>query len=181
MPRLRPIDYESSEGKTKELLDRVESKMGMLPNIFRTLANSPAVLEGFVCLRESLEGGVLPEKLREEIALSVSQCDHSDYCLRGHTAIGKTVGCSNEEIMDARRGLSSDRKVRVALQFARTVVEKRGWVADEDLIRVREAGYNDEEITEMIGWMALCIFGDYFSQVTQPEVDFPAVPELVGA
>lgn len=180
MPRLRPIEYESATGRTRELLDHVHAELGMVPNIFRTLAHSPKVLEGFVHLRDALEEGILPPKLREEIALTVSQCNDSDYCLRGHTAIGKTLGCSENEIMDARRGVSSDRKVEAALRFASTVVDKRGTVSDEDMMHLRDVGYGDREITELIACIALFIFGDYFTQVTQTEADFPAVPALAG-
>ncbi len=178
MPRLKPIDYETCTGKTKQLLDRVQSKLGMVPNLFRTMANAPAVLEGFVFLREALEEGTLPPKLREEICLSVSECNHSAYCLSGHTAIGKSLGCTDDEIMDARRGVSSDSKVEAALHFAREVVEKRGWVSDEDLVRIRTAGYGEPEIAEIIGCVALAMFGDYFAQISLAEVDFPPVPEL---
>ncbi len=178
MSRIEPILRENATGQVKELLDDVQSRMGMIPNIFWTLAHSPAVLEGYVRLRNALDGGLLPAKLREEIALAVSQANHSEYCLAGHTAIGKTLGLSDDEILDSRRGRSSDSKVEAALKFVTQVVEKHGWLSDEDLSRVREAGYGDREISEMIGCVCLAIFGDYFTQIAKPAVDFPPVPEL---
>jgi len=178
MQRIEPLAPEQATGKVKELLDGIRSEMGMIPNIFWTMAKSPAALEGFVCLRNALNEGVLSATLREEIALAVSEANHSAYCVAGHTAIGKTLGLSEDEILDSRRGRSADSKVEAALRFVRELVEKRSWVTDEDLFRVREAGYGDREIAEMIGCVVLYIFGDYFSQVTQTEVDFPAVPEL---
>jgi len=180
MSRIEPIEREMATGRSRELLDHVESKMGMLPNFYRTMANSSAVLEGYTCLHDALEDGVLPAKLCEEIALTVSQVNRSEYCLAGHTALGKTLGLSDDEIMDSRRCQSSDKRVEVVLQFARDVVEKHGWVSDEDVRRLREVGYEDREISEMIGWIVLSIFGDYFTQITQTEVDFPAVPELAA-
>lgn len=181
MSRIKPIDREKAVGRTGELLDQVESKMGMLPNFFLTMAASPAALEGYVHLHDCLEGGVLPAKLCEEIALTVSQVNRSEYCLAGHTALGKTLGLTDEEIMDSRRCRSSDKRVEVVLQFAREVVEKHGWVSDDNLTRLRDSGYGDREISEIIGWIAFSIFGDYYSQITQTEVDFPAIPELVEA
>ena len=179
MARLKPIDYEGASEGTRELLDGVKSEMGMVPNIFWTLANSPAALEGFVGLRNALEDGILPAKLREEIALTVSENNRSHYCVCGHAAIGKTLGCSDEEIMDARRGTSTDSKVAAALHFAREVVENRGCVSDEKFKRLRDAGYGDREITEIVACIALFSFGDYFSHIAQTELDFPEVPELL--
>ena len=77
-----------------------------------------------------------------------------------------------------RRSESVDNKVQVALSFARKVVEKRGWVSDEDLEEVRGAGYSDEEITEIIANIALHNFTNYFNHIAETEVDFPVVPKL---
>ncbi|HYW81475.1 MAG TPA: carboxymuconolactone decarboxylase family protein [Thermoguttaceae bacterium] len=180
MPRLRPITYEQAPEGTRELLDGVMEEMGMVPNIFWTLANSPTALEGFVGLHQAIEHGVLSAKLREEIALTVSEMNQSHYCVCGHAAIGRTVGCSEEEIMDARRGTSPDSKVAAALHFAREIVNNRGCVSDDELRRLRGAGYEDREITEIVACVALYVFGDYFTHIAQTEVDFPEVPELVG-
>jgi len=180
MPRLKAIEYGEAPEETRALLDDVQQQMGMVPNIFWTLANSPTALEGYVGLHETLQNGVLPAKLREEIALTVSELNQSRYCVCGHAAIGRTVGCSDEEIMDARRGTSPDSKVEAALHFARRIVEHRGFVSDDEFRRLRDAGYDDREITEMIACIALFVFGDYFTHIAQTELDFPEVPELAG-
>lgn len=179
MPRLKPIEYGEAPEGTRGLLDDVQQQMGMIPNIFWTLANSPTALEGFVGLREALDKGVLSAKLREEIGLTVSEINQSQYCVCGHAAIGRTLGCSDEEITDARRGTSPDSKVSAALHFAREVVENRGCLSDEEFQRLRDVGYEDREITEMIACIALSVFGDYFTHIAQTELDFPEVPELV--
>ena len=58
-------------GKTKTLLDGVAKKLGGVPNIVRTMATSPAVLEGYLGLSGALGAGRLPAKLREQLALAV--------------------------------------------------------------------------------------------------------------
>ena len=181
MTRIRPVDPEKASGKTKELLDGIQSKLGMLPNVFTALATSPEVLQGFVGLHDALEGGVLTAKLRERIGLTVSQANRAEYCLAGHAAIGKAIGLSDDEIIDSRHGRSPDKRLDVALRFARAVIEKRGGVSDQEVTRLRSAGYGDREIAEILGCVALSIFGNYFTQVAQTEVDFPPVPELINA
>ncbi len=71
--------------------------------------------------------------------------------------------------------------VAAALQFAAKVVEHRGRVSDEDVEDLREAGYEDGEIAEVIGHTALNIFSNYFNHVAQTVVDFPEVPVLAAA
>ena len=46
MPRLNAIDPKEATGKAKELLDGVKAKIGMVPYLMRTFANSPAALGG---------------------------------------------------------------------------------------------------------------------------------------
>ena len=177
MSRLKAIEPDRAEGNVKVLLDAVKEKYGMVPNLARTLANSPAALQGYLAFGEALESGVLSAKLREQIALTVSAANGCGYCVAAHCAIGKSVGLSDSELTDARQSASSDSEIDAVLHFARQLVEKRGWVSDEDLDRIRRVGYGDGEIAEIVAVVAWKTFANYFNHVADTEVDFPAVPE----
>ena len=71
MPRLTAIDPATATGEAKALLDGVQKKLGMAPNIVRTMANSPTVLKAFLGFGEALSGGRFDAKSREAIALAV--------------------------------------------------------------------------------------------------------------
>jgi len=178
MPRISPIDPESTSGKSRQLLDDVQEEWGMTPNIVRTLANAPVALEGYLSFVDALSRGTLGPELREQIAVAVAEWNRCDYCLAAHCAIARTVGLSEDAISDARRGGSPDRKVEAALDFARQILAKRGWVDDDDVARLRDAGYTDREIVEIIANVAVSIFTNYFNHVAGTEVDFPRVPQL---
>jgi alkylhydroperoxidase family enzyme len=60
----------------------------------------------------------------------------------------------------------------------RKVVQDRGHVTDEELAEVRRAGYSDGEIVEIVAHVALNIFTNYFNQVAETDIDFPAVPAV---
>ena len=180
MSRLKAIDSKHAEGKAKDLLNQVQNKLGMTPNIMRTMANSPAVLQAYLGFSEALRG-VLPAKLREQIALTVAEANNCNYCLAAHSAIGRSVGLSDETILDSRKGFSTNSKDEAALRFASRLVENRGFVTDEDVTGLRDAGYGDEEIAEIVANVTFNIFTNYFNHVAVPEVDFPQVKELVTA
>ncbi|MBL8187418.1 MAG: carboxymuconolactone decarboxylase family protein [Acidobacteria bacterium] len=180
MPRLNAIDPKEATGKAKELLDGVKTKIGMVPNLMRTFANSPAALEGYLNFSGALSGGLLSAKLREQIALTVADANNCEYCLSAHTAIGKMVGLNENELVASRRAGSSDAKIEAALKFAHQIVIKRGEVTDSEVQAVRVAGYNDGEITEIIANVALNIFTNYFNHVAQTVVDFPKVALAAG-
>ena len=180
MPRIPPIDPANTTGRTRELLDDVQTEWGMTPNVIRTLANAPAALDGYLSLGSALAGGVLPAELREQIAVTVAQANRCSYCLAAPCAIGKSIGLSEDAITDARRGVSPDRRVEAVIHFAQQIVTQRGWVTDNDVSRLRDAGYGDREIVEIIANVAMNIFTNYFNHVAGTELDFSEVPELAS-
>ncbi|MHC4416387.1 MAG: carboxymuconolactone decarboxylase family protein [Planctomycetota bacterium] len=175
MPRLNPLPPDQIQGKTKTLLDGVQQKLGTTPNIFRTLAHSPAALEAYLSLGRALSGASLSALLRERIALVVANANGCQYCVSAHTAIGKRLGLDAVDLTASLEGTSSDPKVAPALRFARSIVTKRGWVDDAEVQDVRDAGYSDGEIAEIIATVAQNIFSNYFNHIAQTEIDFPKV------
>lgn len=175
MPRLSPIQPEQATGKAKELLDAVQAKLRITPNMTRVMANSPAVLEGYLSFSGALAGGKLPPKLREEIALAVGEENRCQYCVSAHATIGKMAGVTEAEIDAARHGQSSVAKDAAALEFARTIIAKKGLTTEADVDAVRSAGWNDTEIAEIIAHVALNVFTNYFNNTAGVEVDFPKV------
>ena len=81
--------------------------------------------------------------------------------------LGKGAGLSGDETIDARRGNPGDLKERAAIEFARTIAEKRGHVSDDDVDAVRNAGYDDGQIGEIIANVALNTFTNYFNHVVR--------------
>ena len=175
MSRLPAIQTEAADRRARELLEAVQAKLKITPNMTRVMANSPAVLEGYLGMSEALAGGSLPPKLREEIALAVGELNGCQYCVSAHTAIGKLTGLTDDEIEDARGGRSHSPKVAAALEFTRLLVANRGRVTDADFQAVRKAGFGDGEIAEIITHTALNIFTNYFNTATEVEVDFPKI------
>jgi uncharacterized peroxidase-related enzyme len=173
MSRIETVNPTQATGKAKELLDGVKSKLGMTPNLMRVMANSPAVLDAYLKFSGTLGSGDLPAKTREQIALAVGQANRCDYCLSAHSAIGKMVGLTADQILDSRRGSSAEPTTNAVLRFARQLVDKRGLVSDADLAAVRSAGWNDGAIAEIVANVALNIFTNYFNHVAETEIDFP--------
>ena len=175
MPRLQPIDPAQAQGKAKDLLDAVQQAMGATPNIFTTMANAPAALEGLLGLNGALSGGALNAQLREKLALVTAGKNGCDYCASAHTFLGDKAGIKADELAANLKGQSIDAKDNVALTFASKLVEQRGRVSQEDVQTVRNAGYSDEEIVEILAHVALNTFTNYFNEAFETEIDFPEV------
>ena len=175
MPRLQPVDPDKAQGKAKTLLDGFQKSFGMTPNLIRTLAHSPAALDAYLGSLKALSGGSLDPALREVLALAVAAENDCQYCIAAHTAIGKRLGVDDAELTENRAGRSADPQVAAALRFAQSIVATRGWVGDDDLRQIREAGYSDGEIVEIIATVGLNVFSNYFDHIAQIEIDFPPV------
>lgn len=175
MSRLQTIDPSTATGKAKELLDAVKGKLGMVPNMTKVMATSPVVLESYLSFSGALAGGLLDSKTREELALLTAQENGCDYCLSAHTAIGKMVGLSNEEIAASRQGNGINAKATAALTFAKHVLNTKGQIDKAELAEARNAGLSDGEIAEIIAHVALNVFTNYFNIAADVDIDFPKV------
>lgn len=178
MPRMTPIDPANATGRARELLDTVQSKLGKTPNMMRTMAQSPAVLDAYLSFAGALGKGSLGAKVREQIALATGEANDCGYCVAAHSILGGLAGLKNDEIDRARRFTATDPKVDAILKLSRTIIETRGELSDEDLRRARTAGLNDGEIAEVVATTAFNIFTNYFNHIAKTELDFPQPREL---
>jgi uncharacterized peroxidase-related enzyme len=175
MVRLQAIDYDQTDDRARELLDEFGRLRGDVPTMALLMARSPAVLRGYLAFGDALDEGTLSPRLREQLALVVSETDRCDYSICIHTAAARALGLADEEIAAAREANAADAKTRAALEFAQTVTEYRGEITDEEFARLRHAGYTDVEIVEIVGNVLLHICTDYFNTIVQPALDDPAL------
>ena len=174
MNRIKPVLQATHDG-VRRSFDAIERQLGIVPNMMRTMAQSPRVLEGYLALSGSLSRGLLPATLQEQIALAVAEANACNYCLSAHTALGRRAGLSDGQLSASREGRAADPKARAALQFALAVLQHRGGVSDDELAHVRAAGFSDAEIAEIIGHVALNVLTNYFNRAADTEIDFPIV------
>lgn len=175
MSRIGAIDRHHAAEKVGRTFDAIQGKLGIVPNMMRTMAQSPPVLEGYLALSGALSRGLLPAALQEQIALAVAESNGCNYCLSAHTALGRRAGLSDDQLAASREGRAADAKANAALRFALAVLQRRGGVTDEEFTRVRAAGFSDAEIAEIIAHVALNVLTNYFNRAADTEIDFPLV------
>lgn len=175
MSRLTIPTRDNAPEATRATLDAVEKQLGTVPNLFRLLANSPAALNAYTGLQGAL-GRTLDLKTRERIALAVAQVNGCDYCLSAHTYLAQNVAkLGAEEIALNRRGRSADAEAHAAVSFAAAVARERGHVADDAITAVRDAGFSDAQVVEIVALVAENSFTNFLNEVARTEIDFPVV------
>ncbi|MCA9281203.1 MAG: carboxymuconolactone decarboxylase family protein [Phycisphaeraceae bacterium] len=175
MSRLPIQSVETVSGTSKETLLSLQRGLGMVPNMAGAMANAPAVLASWAQFNAALGGGELPASIRERIALFTAETNACAYCLSAHTVLGEMAGLDAKAIEAARDGEASESKAHAALAFARRILETRGGVDEADIDRVRDSGFSDAQIAEIIGAVALNLFTNIFNRAFDIEIDFPRV------
>jgi uncharacterized peroxidase-related enzyme len=175
MSRINVITQESADAEQKALLDAIQGKLGMVPNFLGILAHSTDALKAFLGLHGIAESGRLDPQTRERIALVVAQGNSCEYCVSAHTAIGLKAGLSGAEIKANRVGTSQDAKAAAAVAFAQALNSNLGEVTQAEFDAVREAGYGDDEIVEIITHVGMNILTNLVGKATRVDIDFPKV------
>ena len=175
MSRVPLIDAGNATGERQTLLAQIHGAFGATPAMFRAVANSPAALKSMWGSFGALGAGSIDTKLGEQIAVAVADRNACEYCLAAHTMLGRKAGATPEELAAAQAGESSDPKTAAALRFALKLVEARGQVSDADVRAVRDAGFTDEQIVEILAHVALNLFTNYVNVAFAVPLDFPAV------
>lgn len=170
-----PATAASAPVASQPLLAQVHGAFGATPAMFRAVSHSPAALQAMWGFFGALGGGTLPTKLGEQIAVAVAERNRCNYCLAAHTLLGKNVGASAEEMAEAQAGRSTDPQTAAALGFALKVVDRRADVSDADVQGLRDAGFSNEAIVEILAHVALNLFTNYVNVAFDVPVDFPTV------
>ena len=175
MERIKLLDLDNAPEKSKETLEKF-SKGRRIINIFKAMANSPATLKTFFGILNALEDKNLSDDIIERIAIQLAVTNGCEYCLAAHSYSASKI-LSSDEIMLAREGKSSDQKAQIALNFANLVMKNAGKVLDEEFENVKNAGFSDAEILEIITVVSLNFFTNAINNVSQTKVDFPTPKE----
>ncbi|MFG1905700.1 carboxymuconolactone decarboxylase family protein [Kribbella sp. NPDC048928] len=175
MSRLKTPALDELPAGPRQILDKVGAQLGFVPNMFKTIASNPTVLEVVTGLQATMSR-VLDARTRHSIALAASQVNDCDYCLAIHSySSSEFGGMSSDDIDLARAGSSTDPKRAAAAHFAQLVVDSRGQVSDADLAAVRDAGYSDPEILAIVTVAVQALLTNFINNVNQTDIDIPAV------
>ena len=171
-----PATIGAAPAAARPLLETVKKQLGVVPNLFRVVANSPAALEGYLGLSSALNKGALPAPTRERIALAIADFNGCGYCLSAHTYLGKNLAkLDDAELIANRNGASNDPIADAAVRFAVKVARERGHVGEDDVSAVRLAGYDDAQVIEIVLHVALNTWTNYINEVVKTDIDFPVV------
>jgi uncharacterized peroxidase-related enzyme len=178
MSRLYTQAVTEAGGPTAELFDKIRKSIGKVPNAYATIgSNSPLALETVLNLDGALRKSSLNATEIEVVKLAVSQVAQCDYCLAAHTLAARGTGLGTDAILAVRRGLpSGDDRHDALAAFARSVVTTSGTVAPQVLDAIRQAGFGDGQLIEILLAITAIYFTNMFNRLNDTTLDFTRAP-----
>ncbi|HVU97922.1 MAG TPA: carboxymuconolactone decarboxylase family protein [Puia sp.] len=171
-----PTREEVSAGN-QVLFDQLKSAVGMVPNLYATIAYSDTALGNYLALQNGKTS--LSKKEKEVVNLVVSQTNNCQYCLAAHTLLGKMNGLTEEQTLEIRKGSAPfDPRLDALVKFTRAVADHRGRIDDDVLAAFFAAGYTKGSMIDVVVAIADKVVMNYVHNITKIPVDFPAAPAL---
>ncbi len=163
--------------QNQEIFKSLESALGFVPNLYAAMAHSKNALGNF--LTHANGATSFSKKEKEVIDLAVSNVNNCSYCQAAHTAIAKMNGFTDEQALELRKGKASwDTKLNTLGKISRAMSENRGNLSKEMKAEFFAAGYNEENLIDLVVAVGIITTTNFMHNVTGVEVDFPAVPEV---
>lgn len=171
-----PAREEVSAG-SQAIFDQLKSALGMVPNLYATMAYSDTALGNYLALQNGKTS--LSKKEKEVVNLVVSQVNRCQYCLAAHTMLGKMNGLTEAQTLEIRKGSAAfDPRLDALVRFTKAVSENRGRIDDAVLAGFFAAGYTKGGMVDVIIAIADKVVMNYVHNITEIPIDFPAAPAL---
>jgi uncharacterized peroxidase-related enzyme len=181
MTTIAPLDIAAADPATAATLKAVKAKIGMVPNLYATLAKAPAALNALLQINEAIGGGRLNAKEREIVALATSQANTCQYCLSAHTLLGKNAGLTLEQTLAVRAGNGPTSRESAIARFAKSLVERRGHLGPDALRSYADAGLSEGDLLEIVANVAATTLTNYANNIAGTQIDFPVVDVAIAA
>ncbi len=163
---------ETAPAASKPLLDKLQKAIGFVPGLYGVLADAPKAVEAYDVLATLFKGTSLTTTEQHVVLLTINYENNCGYCMPAHTALAKMDRVPDDVIEVLRNGTPiADARLEALRRFTVQVVNKRGWVADNDVQAFLDAGYTQQQILEVIVGLAYKVISNYTNHIANTPVD----------
>lgn len=172
MPTYQVHTIASAPEKSKPALEQLQQSFGFIPNLVASISNSPKLLTGLVGLFQQVHSKGLTEAENQIVLLTDAVTNSSAYAVAFHTALAHENGISPEETNAIReRRAPKDQRFAALSTLAKSLIEKRGHLGEQELNAFLDAGFTKEQIMEVITIVAASTITNYAATITNPPLE----------
>lgn len=168
---------ETAPEAAKPLLQGAKNAYSFVPNLLGTMAEAPALLEGYMTLAGIFDKTDLSETERQIILMTNNRLNGCVYCMAAHTSISQMAHVPADVIEALRNDTPiADPKLEALRTFAAIINETRGWPTEEQVADFLAAGYTRQTVLEVILGTSLKVLSNYTNHIAETEVDAAFAP-----
>ena len=159
---------------SKPALQDLHAAFGMIPNIAGAMATSPVLINSLVGLFGRVHGGSFTEAQIQTLLLTNAVTNACAWAVAFHTALALKQGLTPSDVDAIRAGRSpNDSRLGALSTLARTLIEKRGRLNDQDIERFLLAGFGKDLLLEVITIVAASTITNYTGSIAKPPLEAP--------
>ncbi|UNU73672.1 carboxymuconolactone decarboxylase family protein [Moraxella nasovis] len=174
MARLTVHSLETAPNEAKTRMENVQKANGFIPNLIGVLANSPQALEFYQEVGKMNAANSLTAEEVEVVQITAAAHNGCDFCVAGHTKLGTLKLKMPNDVLEAlrnRTAIDSNEKYQALAQFTMSLIDNRGAVSDEALNTFKAAGYNDQNVLDVVMGVALATLCNYANNVAKTDIN----------
>jgi alkylhydroperoxidase family enzyme len=165
---------ETAPASSRAVLASAGMPCSTLPNMLRTMAESPATLKGFEALRHAFSQSSLTPLEQQVVYLTVAQKNACHYCTTQINMFdGSEEAQAAAEAIRAERPLGN-RRLQALRRFTAEMTTERGWASDAVVAGMLDAGFTHGQVLDTIAGIALATMTSYVNHVAATPIDGPA-------
>ena len=174
MPNYPIHTIASAPEGSKSALDQLQEAFGVLPNIAAAIANSPKLVNSLVGVFQQVHSSSLTEQEIQIVLLTDALANSSKYAVAFHTALALQHGVKSEVTDAIREGRApADKRFAALSTLAKTLIEKRGHLSEQELASFMAAGFTKEQVMEVIAVVAASTITNYAGTIANPPLEDP--------
>ena len=163
---------ESAPEGSGQALARLKQSAGLVPNLAAAMAESPALIDGFVTLREIYQRGTLTAQDREILGTANAVANRCEWCVAFHSFVAGKVGVPGATIEAIRAGAApADARAQALTRFTTQLIERRGAVDPRELDTFLAAGFTKQQALEVVTGLAFSLMANYAGNFVEPQFD----------
>jgi len=163
---------ESAPERSKPALEQLRQAFGFIPNLVGAVANSPVLTNSLVGLFQNVHGGSFTEAEVQTLLLTNAVTNSCSWAVAFHSVLALKEGLDPADVQAIReRRLPTNKRFAALSRLAKTLIEQRGHLSDEDLTAFIEAGFAQELVLEVIAAVAASTITNYAGNITKPQLE----------
>ena len=172
MSNFRVHDENTAPAASRPILADARKNLGFVPNQFGVLAEAPVALEAYSAVNDLFMRSSFTPTERHVVWFATIYENDCTYCMAAHTGIANAEKIPAEVVEAARAGNPyADTRLEALHQFTRSVVVNRGWVSDEELDAFIDAGFNRQQVLEVVVGVAYKVISTYTNHIAKTPLD----------